>query len=253
MVFGGLLVEHSFALAFLIDAATSVVAAALVAGWLPETRQPAAISGQARSRSGLVPGDPTLLAFVGLAFVFFWIYNQAAVALPLALHEEGLSFGRYGLVMAVNGIAVVLLQSPVTHLVGRVPRRAALALGALTTGSGFGLFAFASSIPRAALAVLVWTVGEIVYSVTAPAALADMAPAHRRGRYQGLFSASLAAASVLGPLGGGLVMQLGGRDLVWLVCAGAGAVTAAGYLALPVGAPASSPTATGAVGEEAAP
>jgi MFS family permease len=231
MVLGGFVATRSFTTAFLLDATTSLVAAVLVAGWLAETR-PSRTTNRADRPGRLLPRDPVLLVFVALAFAFFWVYNQAAVTLPLALRAEGLPLERYGLVMAVNGITVVLLQVPVTRVVERMPRRVALAVGAATMGGGFGVYAVVGSLWAMMLAVVVWTLGEIVYSVTAPTVLADLAPDDMRGRYQGLFAASLTAASVAGPLGGGLLLQVGGPDTVWLVCAVTGAVTALGYLTL---------------------
>ncbi|HZN20723.1 MAG TPA: MFS transporter [Micromonosporaceae bacterium] len=234
MVLGGVVAQRGFTVAFLVDAATSLAAATVMGLWFRDAWRRPADASAGSARSGIVPRDPTLVAFVALAFVFFWIYSQALVTLPLALHEEGLSFSRYGLVMAVNGVTVVLLQGVVTRVVQKLPARSALAAGALLMGVGFGLYAFVSNVWQAGLAVLVWTVGEIVYSVVAPATLAGLAPAHMRGRYQGLFSASLTAATVVGPLGGGLLLQLGGSGTVWFVCVGAGLVTAVGYLALRV-------------------
>ena len=254
MAAGGLVAEHGgFTTAFVVDAVTSLAAAALIAAGLKETRARAR-PGQPRAASvPWIPRDPVLFAFVALGFVFFWIYNQQALALPLGLHQRGLSFGRYGLVMAVSGATVVIFQTPVTRLAQRFSHRVALAWGVLLLGGGFGLFSFVHGTLTAVGTVLVWTLGEILYGVAAPAALAKMAPPDMRGRYQGLFSGASYAAWIVAPLLGGAFISLGGQNLVWLVCALAGGVAAGGHLLVPSAAgrraaPARQEDAQGAVG-----
>jgi MFS family permease len=43
----------------------------------------------------------------------------------------------------------------------------------------------ANDLPELALTVLIWTLGEIIYAPVASAYVADIAPEHLRGRYQG--------------------------------------------------------------------
>ena len=54
--------------------------------------------------------DPLLVALVGLTLLYATVYMQAYTTLPLAIRDAGLSAADYGTVIAVNGVAVVLLQ-----------------------------------------------------------------------------------------------------------------------------------------------
>ena len=80
-----------------------------------------------------------------------------------------------------------------------------------------------------ALAISVWTLGEIAFIPAAQALVADLAPASLRGRYQGVNGMAWGLASTLGPaLGGGVLGRLGGAWL-WGGCATACALAAAGH------------------------
>jgi len=49
---------------------------------------------------------------------------------------------------------------------------------------------------------MIWTLGEIVYAPVANAYVADIAPEHLRGRYQGMFGMSFSIGLVLSPISG---------------------------------------------------
>jgi MFS family permease len=62
--------------------------------------------------------------------------------------------------------------------------------------------------------------------------VAELSPAHARGRYQGVYSLSWSLASFLGPALGGLLLQYAGGGAVWGGCALRGTLAAAGHLVL---------------------
>ncbi len=98
-------------------------------------------------------------------------------------------------------------------------------MGLLLLGLGFGLTGLAVSVPLLALAVVVWTLGEISFMPVAGAYVADVAPVQLRGRYQGVWGSSFGVAFVLGPAIGTAVYSLG-PSLLWSGCAALGALAA---------------------------
>lgn len=76
-----------------------------------------------------------------------------------------------------------------------------------------------------------WTFGEIITAAMAGTILAELAPAHLRGRYGGLLGAAWGAGYLLAPLGGTRLLVLG-APVLWLTCSGLCAIAAAGLLAL---------------------
>jgi MFS family permease len=231
---GGVIASHSFAALFLTDAVTSAGFAVVIMRGLRGTRVPTPAASGSAPGAGLtaVMRDGVFMAFVLLAFAFMWIYFQTSVGLPVSLLRAGLSPGRYGLILAANGVTVVACQPAVSLLIRRMEKGHALAAAAVLLGAGFGMFAWVHTLPLFATAVVVWTLGEIVYSTTAPALVADLAPEALRGRYQGVWGASVGAAAIAGPGMGGLLIGTLGVAWLWHACLGLGLLVAAWHWAL---------------------
>jgi MFS family permease len=61
--------------------------------------------------------------------------------------------------------------------------------------------------------------------------VAELAPAHLRGSYQGVFSLGFSVASFAAPVGGGWVFQHLGGTTLWVGCLAVGLLAAVGFLA----------------------
>ena len=85
-------------------------------------------------------------------------------------------------------------------------------------GLGFFLTLFARSIPAYAATVLLWTLGEIAFNAVGPALVADLAPVHLRGRYNGVFGTSFGAAALVAPIIGTLTLEHLGEGWLWSGC-----------------------------------
>jgi MFS family permease len=169
-----------------------------------------------------------VLLNLGMAIVMW----QNGTALPIDMIRHGISVGGYGALMAINGVMIVLLQPLITRVIGRRKRTGVLAFSALLIGLGFGLHGVVGTHAGYALAIAVWTLGEIANLPTASAVVADLAPPALRGRYQGIYGVSWGVASCVGPLLGGLFLGgLGGRAL-WFSCFGLMALVACGHVAI---------------------
>ncbi len=178
-----------------------------------------------------------LLLFVGdalttLAFVFGIISMQSYTTLPAAMQTRGLGPQQYGLAIALNGALVVLLSIPFNHAAGRWPRFRLMAMAGVLLGTGFGLYALASSLALYAAGVAIWTLGEIGSAAAAPAIIADLAPSDKRGVYQGVFHSGYSLAFFAGPMLGGWVYQHAGARPLWLGCFALGLALAVAYAAM---------------------
>jgi MFS family permease len=80
------------------------------------------------------------------------------------------------------------------------------------------------------VAVLVWTVGEMLNAPSNAATNAELSPAAMRGRYQGVFSLSWSCASFLAPILGAAVLQFAGSAALWFGCLGLAGVVAVCHL-----------------------
>jgi MFS family permease len=225
----GLLADYSFTYLFVGDALTSVVFGALALAALPEgvrTRR-----GEERRGEGIrtIARDRAFLFFLVSSVLGAFVYDQANVTFPLHVTESGLSNADYGLLISLNGLAIVLLELPFTSITQRFPAIPTLAVGSVLVGLGFALNAWAESLAALAFTVLIWTIGEIVYAPVA-SYVADIAPVHLRGRYQGAFGLTWGISFMLGPLLGAVFFAWNG-DAFWLFCGVLGVLSAGLLLA----------------------
>jgi MFS family permease len=227
----GFVAERSMLALFLADALTSLAFAAIVMMNVPETRP--AHHAPAPVVHGLlrVFRDRPFMVFLGLHLTALLVFTQFQLAMPLDYAAHGVGPQGFSMVMALNGLGVVLLQPLLSPLMHRHDGARVLALSSLLIGIGFGLNAFGGSMPAYLAGAAFYTVGEVLGFPVASAIVADLAPPDLRGRYQGAFHMAWGLAFTLSPLIGGEVLHhFGGRTL-WLGCLAAGALTAAFHLA----------------------
>jgi MFS family permease len=213
----GLLAERSFFLIFLGDALTSAAFGVIALTSLPE--------GVRVRRGEERRGEAVRTMLQDRAFLFFlissvlgaFVYFQSQTTFPLHVRASGLSDADYGLLISLNGLAIVLLELPLVAITQRFPYRPVLTLGSLLVGLGFALNAFANDLPELALTVLIWTLGEIIYAPVASAYVADIAPEHMRGRYQGAWGLTWGLAYVFAPALGAAIFAWS-ADGLWLLC-----------------------------------
>jgi MFS family permease len=238
----GFLAQHHIVWVFLSDAATSVVFGILAWVALPEGRRSTRAEDLERGGYRQVLNDRAfVLLFLASMFVAF-IYVQQQTTLPL--HVVGpahLTTSDFGFLLALNGVLVIALELPLSSLTMRRPPKQMIALGFVLFGVGFGLTAVAHNELALLGTVAIWTLGEMISAPIAYAYLADIAPEHLRGRYQGLYELSWGIGGVAGPALGAVVFSATPTGL-WLLCGGLGLVAALFVLATPDRHAASEPT-----------
>ncbi|NIN71958.1 MAG: MFS transporter [Gemmatimonadetes bacterium] len=220
---GGFLAERSFFLLFLGDAITSAAFGIVALLALPQGERSRGGEGEkgwlramVRDRGYLL----FLLATVAGALVLVQAFTTFAVQVSARF-----SSAAYGSLISLNGLLIVFLELPIASITQRLPPRPVMAVGLLLLGLGFGLTGLAVTIPLLALAVVVWTLGEISFMPVAGAYVADVAPVQLRGRYQGAWGSSFGVAFVLGPAIGTVVYSAG-PPLLWSGCVVMGALAA---------------------------
>jgi len=229
---GGALAGLDYTLLFLLDAATTLIAAAMV--WrLPRRRttDPETSSGSSGTGGlGEVLRDGVFLTLV-ITSLLTWMMVETLSMLPVAMRSDGLDVSSYGAVVAVNGLMIVLGQPFVPRLMGNRDRSRTLAFAVVLVGTGFGLVALADQIWAYAFTVAVWTAGEMLLTPTTASLTADLAPTRVLGRYSGVLSLGFALASFSAPLLAGLTVQRLGERTLWLACFVLGLVVAGMHLA----------------------
>jgi MFS family permease len=159
------------------------------------------------------------------------VFMQQFVTLPLAVRAAGLSASAYGVIYAVNPVIIIAAQPFALRLLDRLPVVRTIAVSTFLIGLGFAMIAFATSVPVFALTVLVWTIGEIGTQAVTPALVAEIAPPHLRGRYNGMTGMAFGLSYLLAPLAGTWLFGVS-RGALWIACLVAGTLSGGVALAL---------------------
>jgi len=224
----GLAALASFTWLFVVDAATSLACGAMVLFTLPESFVPKS-EGRARSMwaDAAVPfRDPAFVRFFVVSLLVALVFFQFHVAMPLDMRAHGIDTSTYGVLVAINGGLIVVLQPFAGQLVARANRNDMLALAALLTGIGFGILGLGGSVPLYAVAIVVLTLGEILMAPINPVVVSELAPAHLRGAYQGGFNVAMSFAVCVAPILGTTVLDRFGNEALWAGCFAVGLVAA---------------------------
>ncbi|MDR7280519.1 MFS transporter [Catenuloplanes atrovinosus] len=225
----GQLAEASYTALFLVDAASTAAALALVVWRVPETftasRTPSAAGGGFRR----VARDRHFLAFTGLTLLFAVVVTQAPTIMPIAMAQDGLGPSAYGRVMALGALLIIVGQLFVPRLIGGHRKHRVLALAAVLAGLGYGALAFADHLWFYLVAAVAWNVGQMLAAPPNAQINAELAPPALRGRYQSVFYLTFPAAAFIAPAAGGFALEHLG-DPHWVIAGGLGLVAAGLHL-----------------------
>ena len=230
-ILAGLIAARSYTLLFVADAATLLLYAVFIGLGVPETR---AATGEGLGRPGalqVLRHEPLLFGFAALTLLFGVVMSQGYVTLPLAMRADGLREETYGWVIALNGLLIVAVGLFSARWLSRFPAPAVLSVALGLAGVGFGLNALADTALLYALAVLVWTLGEVAQAAVAPGLVAALAPPHLRGTYAGVLGATWGVSGLIAPILGSWMLGRYG-DGLWWGCLGAGLLGALGFMRL---------------------
>ena len=117
------------------------------------------------------------------------------------------------------------------RLVNRYRPLMVMALGALLTGIGVGLFGLVQGLGLFAVAMTIFTFGEMVTAPVGQSLAAQFAPEAMRGRYLALFDMSSVLPMAFGPYLAGLIMENYQPTWVWLAAFPLGFLLTGCYLA----------------------
>ncbi|MFC9795304.1 MFS transporter [Streptomyces sp. NPDC057695] len=240
-VLGGYLAARGYWLLFVVDAGSMLAYALVVAVRLRDPKSGAAEAKEQAPGSGggkdgigygVVLRDRLALLLLPLFGVQLFVYSLTEVALPLAVHDSGLSPAVYGAMAAVNAVLVVALQPFVTGRLAGFPQLAVQAVGSTLIAGGVALTGLADGVVGYTVSVVVWSLGEVVVAGIAAGVVANLAPAHARGRYQGAFSWTWGLARFAALTLGVAAYTTLGPSVLWWTALVAGIAAAAGTVAL---------------------
>jgi MFS family permease len=228
---GGVLVNYSLFWLFAGDALTTATYGVIALLWLPhglrgQTQRAPWSAALVSLRHDRAFHALWLAAFASacIAMQFASTYSLHVMSRGVSLDLGGFHLGPetlYGLLISWNGVLIVLAELPLTSWTLRFDPRRVMALGYVLEGVGFALNGVAYSTFTLAVAMTIFTVGEMISAPTTSAFVARLAPEQLRGRYMGALALAWNSAGIAGPLLGFRLFAYH-PNAVWLACAALG-------------------------------
>jgi MFS family permease len=233
---GGLLATQSYTSLFVLMAALQLVYVAALTVFAGETlpaRDKAVRIQGWTGGYGVIARDRSFMILVVASLLTTLVYTQLGTILPIYLKQDlGISESVYGLLMAMNGGLVVLLQLPTTKLVEHRNRAYMLSAGAVFYAIGLGSMGLGRDVWIFILGMVLVTAGEMILAPVSSAMVADLAPEQMRARYMAAYGLTWTVSFGLGPVLGGNVMARLGSQWVWAFAFLVGCLAAIAYLPL---------------------
>lgn len=173
-----------------------------------------------------------ILLVAGFWSMFFQFYGPLPLYLTDDLHA---STRDLGLVISLDALAIVCLQVVVGYFVRNLAAGRAIFIAALVAAAGIAFIGVAPSIWIVGIGILIFAVGEMIYSAHFYRYLGSIAPPDQIGMYMGFAFLPIAlgywlAAQIGAPAYDFFKNTLHQPQLMWFVFAAVGVVSAFGLL-----------------------
>ena len=158
---------------------------------------------------------------------FFAVFWQEFIAAPLFIRGYVDPNADVDLLLAVDPLAVICLQIPISFLTRRMKAFTAMTLGLLITSLGWPILALYPTVWGFVAALVVVAIGEMVQVSRYYDYISRLAPSGQQGLYMGYAFLPIAIGYfVAGPLGGYLLKYFGDvlkrPELMWWAVAAVG-------------------------------
>lgn len=164
-----------------------------------------------------------------LAFVFMQFFNSLSVFFKqnLLLRED-----QIGLLMALNGVLVVILELPMIHLLEKKNNIRLISIGCLLIAASYLVLIFESWTGVAVICLFFFTVGEILTLPFAVSSIINRAPEALRGRYMALYGMTISLCHMAAPVVGLNIAEKFSFSHLWIFVSIAIVFAAIGFWSL---------------------
>jgi MFS family permease len=224
----GMLFESHVSLIFIGDAITASLSLLLIIFFVRETLHDTkhTVLDESRSMERGEQGSiirvllrrPALLLFAVVILGYNFTYAEWGFMMPM---HAGQNFGDmgasyYGYMASFNGIVVIAFTPLITWLLRKAVHMKKIILGGLLYCVGFGMLGIYNTLFAFFLSVFIFTIGEIVLSISVMPFIADNTPMSHRGRMSGVLGIMFGAGYNLSPVVMGTVIKTTGIEVAWI-------------------------------------
>lgn len=160
------------------------------------------------------------IGILSIALVICWIgYSQWSATISTYTQSLQISLTQYSLLWTINGVLIVAVQPVIRPILKRWENKLKhqLVLGMILMGISYGVVYFAEDFTFFAVAMVLLTLGEVFFTPVLPTIANKLAPKGRKGFYQGIVNAMTALGRTIGPLVGGIMVDLYGMQMLMFI------------------------------------
>ncbi len=185
---------------------------------LPRLAPPVADEGAGISMRIFLDRSFALVFAAGM--IAMVVYSSFETLMPVSLTQtHGLEPAAWGVLFVVNPLFVTLLQLRITRWAAPIPPATKLAVAMLLMGASFLPLLVSAAIPVLILILVVFVIGEMLWSPTADALVSRLAPANARGTYMGTAGMSMWLGGAIAPALGLRLRDTWGDGAMWIAIA----------------------------------
>lgn len=237
---GGFMATRSFEMLFYADVVISIAAALFVLFFLPETK-PEAVVGAKKEQSfaqtikgyRIILKDKLYIAFIAVSalstLMYFNMHSSMSVFL---VNYRDITPEQFGYILSLNAGMVVTLQILFTRITAKWKPMLAIAFGNILYVIGFTMYGIFNTYTMFIIAMIIITIGEMIYAPKEQTIVANIAPEHMRGRYMAIRNYAWIIPVAIGPLGAGVIMDNFDPSYIWFAAGFIGSLSVIGFLLL---------------------
>lgn len=233
---GGLIIMYlSYKSLFLVDGITCLLASLIIMIYLRQKSE--------LKKKGDTSDSPKLSPYADGDFLIFWlgmflmgfIFMQVFSTIPLYYKEEmGLEEGHIGLLLAMNGLLIFLLEMPIVNAMvkGKLDNLKIIIAGSFLLVLSFLVLNGGSWVGFAVIGIVFMTFGEMLGFPFSNAFALERSKRGNQGAYMAMYSMSFSVAHILGPNIGMQFSDRFGFASTWYLMGGIGLVVCLIFLYL---------------------
>ncbi|MBZ9688419.1 MFS transporter [Clostridium estertheticum] len=228
-IIGGLLYENYLPLIFIGDAVTALISLSLIFIFIKETIHltKQEVTGEGRHLETREEGTiisvllkrPILIYFAICTLGYNFVYSQWSFMMPIHSAQNFLSLGAkyYGLMAGFNGLIVMFFTPLITKMSENTKHIRKMIYGGLLYAFGFGMLGILNTLPFFFVSVFIFTLGEIILSISIAPFIANHTPMSHRGRMNAVLPIIFGMGYTLGPITMGKALGYISIESAWLI------------------------------------
>lgn len=196
----------------------------LLAGYLflftTDGRKNVMVRSQKNANINQAPNEVFIYLMLFSLFLVGIVISQMSSTYSIYIHAN---FSEYGLggfsfLFLINTLLVVSMQAPIGSLLLGKDNIKFVSYGALLVGLGMAILSFATFFAEVIAAIIIYTIGEIIFFSLSLLVCYENSPKEKRGQWTGIYRMTFAVSRVVGPVAGGLIYHHYSARVLWLSC-----------------------------------